>query len=175
MLIAHLPSGHLIGTLGERLAPKSAPAVMAAALAGTVAPDLDMLWFHFVDSRTHHHALPTHWPLAWLAAGAVALFLARAAAPRWLPAVAAFFAAVMVHMVLDIVAAPTRWLAPFSAREFELVRVPAAHGHWIVSFVLHWTFLIELAICFAALALWLTRRRSARSAASEPRQRSNAA
>lgn len=158
MLIAHLPSGYLVGALAERFAPPGAPVVMAAALVGSVAPDIDMIWFHLVDSRTHHHALPTHWPLAWAAAGALALVVARVAAPRWLPAVAAFFAAVMLHMVLDTVAAPTRWLAPFSAREFELFRVPETHGHWIASFVLHWTFLIELAIGLAAFALWLGRR-----------------
>ncbi len=43
---------------------------MAAALIDALIPDLDMLYFHFVDfGSTHHHMFVTHWPLAWLAIG----------------------------------------------------------------------------------------------------------
>ncbi|GLK76005.1 hypothetical protein GCM10008171_12590 [Methylopila jiangsuensis] len=65
----------------------------------------------------------------------------------------------LLHMALDSVAAPMTWLAPFSDATVELARVPAIHPNWIVSFLLHWTFLIELAICAVAAALWLARRR----------------
>lgn len=45
---------------------------MAAAMLGSVVPDLDMVYFHFVDGgRTHHHAYVTHWPLFWAAVGGI--------------------------------------------------------------------------------------------------------
>ena len=153
MLIAHLPSGYILATLARRrVGPK--PLMMAAALIGAIAPDLDMLYFHLVDGgKTHHHTFISHWPLFWLASGAVSLALGRWLAPRYLPALGMFFAAAMLHMVLDSIAAPIFWLMPFDATPIELVKVPAVYGNWVLSFVLHWTFLLEIAIC--AWAGWL--------------------
>ena len=124
------------------------------ATVGSVIPDLDMLYFHLVDGgHTHHHAYVTHWPLFWLAAAAFSLAIGRLLASTHLASIAVFFAAAMLHMVLDTVASPIMWLAPFDSHASELVTVPATYGNWVVSFVLHWTFALELLIC--ALALWL--------------------
>jgi len=68
-----------------------------------------------------------------------------------------FLAAILIHLMLDTIGGGIMWGAPFSDRLFELVTVPPNHGHWIVSFMLHWTFLAEIAIWSAALALWLRR------------------
>ena len=55
MLIAHLPSGYLVGAGLRRLWP-AAPGVMAAALAGSVLPDADVAYFLLIDGgRRHHH------------------------------------------------------------------------------------------------------------------------
>lgn len=135
---------------------------MIAALFGSVAPDLDMLYFHLIDGRqTHHHDYFTHWPLFWLAAGAALASLVYFLTRPFLPAVLTFTAAALLHMVLDTVATPLLWLMPFSDRAFELVTVPAAFSHWIISFMLHWTFALEITICLAALAMFLRRRRRA--------------
>jgi inner membrane protein len=133
---------------------------MAAAQAGSVFPDLDMLYFHLVDERrTHHHLYITHWPLFWLACGVVILPALRWLRPSYLFPAAAFFVAVMLHMVLDSVAAPLHWLMPFDGTAIELVTVPAVYSNWIWSFVLHWTFGLEIAICLAALWIALRRRK----------------
>lgn len=157
MLIAHLPSGYLVGAALRRLWP-AAPGVMAAALIGSVLPDVDVAYFLVIDGgRRHHHDYLTHWPLFWLASGAVALPLIRAFRRKWFPAAAAFFVGVMVHMALDTVASPIKWLAPFSDAATELVRVPGNYSHWLISFVLHWTFLLELAVCGLAWFVWRMR------------------
>ncbi len=159
MLIAHLPAGYILGTAARRRASSSA--VMAAALIRSVAPDFDVIYFYASGGRVHHHAYVTHWPLFWLVAAVLVLPFLKWLRPDWLATGFVFFAAAMLHMVMDTIAAPLLWLAPFSFHEFELVRVPATHVSWIVSFLLHWTFLLEISICLSALALFLMRRRRA--------------
>ena len=77
---------------------------------------------------------------------------------RWLPLALVFWAGTMLHMAMDTVAAPLHWLAPFSDVVMELVRIPKIHSNWIVSFVFHWTFLIEIAICLTAAVVFERRR-----------------
>lgn len=149
MLIAHLPAGYL---LADRMAtgPRRR-ALIATGLIASVLPDTDLLWFYLVNGRqTLHHDFIFHWPLLWLAL----------AAPLWLafrsarPFVAVALACLMLHMALDSVAGGIAWLAPFSNRTLTLVEVPATRDWWVWSFVLHWTFAIELAITLcAAVAL----------------------
>jgi len=157
MLIAHLPSGYILGRFAQKRR-RGTPGIMIAAPVGSVIPDIDMLYFHFVDGgRTHHHAYFTHWPLFWAATGLLALVLAKWRAPQHLAMVGAFFAAAMMHMVLDTVASPILWLMPFDPQKFEFVTVPATYRSWVMSFVLHWTFGLELLICAWALALGIRR------------------
>ncbi|TIQ16575.1 MAG: metal-dependent hydrolase [Mesorhizobium sp.] len=157
MLIAHLPAGYILGAFARNRWPGRS-GMMTAALLGSVVPDLDMVYFHFVDGgRTHHHAYVTHWPLFWAAAGLVALSVAKWRDPRYLAPVGAFFAAAMVHMILDSVASPIMWLMPFDRRALELVTDPATYRNWVMSFLLHWTFALELLICTWALALGIRR------------------
>lgn len=152
MLIAHLPSGYLLGrSLGAR------GPVMAAALTGAVAPDLDMLWFTFVDSSIHHHRFWPHIPAIWAGIALIALPVIATRRRHWLAAAATFFAAVLMHLILDTLTGGIMWLWPFSDHLFTLVTVPATHSHWILSFMLHWTFLAEIALCIAALMLFLRR------------------
>ncbi|TIL70163.1 MAG: metal-dependent hydrolase, partial [Mesorhizobium sp.] len=75
----------------------------------------------------------------------------------YLAPVGAFFAAAMIHMILDSVASPIMWLMPFDRRALELVTVPAMYRNWVMSFMLHWTFALELLICAWALVLGFRR------------------
>jgi inner membrane protein len=160
MLIAHLPSGYLLGALSQKLAKSQSRAIMAAALFGSVAPDLDMLYFHLIDGRrTHHHDYFTHWPLFWVAVGLVLVAIALVARKVSPSTVVAFSAGTLLHMVMDSVAAPIHWLMPFNSMTVELVTIPARYSNWIWSFVLHWTFLLEIAICLSALGLFVWRQR----------------
>ncbi|OHV88056.1 metal-dependent hydrolase [Mesorhizobium sp. ORS 3428] len=158
MLVALLPSGYILGRFARKRWEKASGAV-TAAMIGSVIPDIDMLYFHLVDAgRIHHHAYITHWPLFWASIGAAGLIVCSVLRIRHLPSVAVFFAGAMLHMVLDTIASPIMWLAPFDRHPFELVAVPARYGSWVLSFILHWTFALELLICLWALRLaWLRR------------------
>lgn len=150
MLIAHLPAGYIIGSFA-RMTVRPSGAIMARALVGGVAPDIDMAWFWLVDnSSIHHRTYPTHWPLFWAMIAATALPLVALLAPRWKGAATVFFVAVLSHMILDSVTAPMHWLMSFDDRAVELVPIPAVYSHWILSFVLHGTFALEIAICVLA-------------------------
>ncbi|EJC79909.1 hypothetical protein Rleg4DRAFT_1515 [Rhizobium leguminosarum bv. trifolii WSM2297] len=148
MLIAHLPAGYLLARVARQ---RFAAPGMAAALIGSVLPDFDMVYFCMTGGKVHHHDYISHWPLFWLALAGAVLPAIRPLAPRWFPTAVVFFAAVMLHMVMDTVAAPVLWLAPFDWTKIELATVPATHSNWVVSFMLHWTFGLELLICAAAV------------------------
>ena len=62
MFIAHLPAGYLLAKVG-----RTKGLLFIGILIGSWLPDLDMLWFYFVDERqnVHHHYI-THRPLVWV-------------------------------------------------------------------------------------------------------------
>ena len=116
-------------------------------MLGGVLPDLDLIWFYFVDNRAfHHHHYWVHIPAFWAMVALVTFPILRVFKPTWRRAAVAFFAAILVHMCLDSVAGGVKWLWPFSDAFFQLVTVPAAQSHWILNFVLHPVFLLEIAI-----------------------------
>jgi inner membrane protein len=156
VLTAHLPSGYVLA----RVLPPAIPALMPVALLGAVAPDFDMIWFYFVDDRAiHHHRYWVHIPVFWAAVAVVALPLAWWAG--WLRTACVFFAAVLMHLVLDTISGGIMWEAPASDHLFALVEVPAAYSHWVISFMLHWSFLAEVVVWLVAITLWLRQRRLA--------------
>ena len=152
MILAHLPSGYLTGrAFGIRQGP-----VMWAALAGSVFPDLDMFWFHFVDNgRVHHHYYWVHIPAFWACLAIVVLPVIRVFARRWMPTAIAFLCGVFVHLILDTLSGGIMWLWPAHRWLIHLIDVPATQNHWILSFLLHWSVLAELAIIAAAIFLFL--------------------
>lgn len=159
MIIAHLPSGYLLArALRHRRGP-----VMVAALIGSVLPDFDMLWFHFVDQSVHHHRFWPHIPAVWLVTSVTALPLVWRVCKDWFVVCLAVLAGVWLHLILDTWAGDILWLWPFSDRFFSLFTVPAAQSNWVLSFVLHWTFLAEIAIILAALIVYFSPERPARN------------
>ena len=159
MLIAHLPAGYLLGRVAQTVENKTGRALIASGMLGSFAPDFDMLYFHFVDHRqTPHHQYVTHWPLFWLLLSVVLAGVSFWRDQYRLSVVVTFCSGAMLHMVMDSVAAPIHWLAPFSPLIMELVTVPRIHPNWIVSFLLHWTFLIEIIICTLAVFMFARRR-----------------
>jgi inner membrane protein len=159
LFIGHLPAGYFATTpLLGRSTPRERRRLLLLGLAASVLPDLDLFYFYFVDERRHvHHSYLPHLPLAWAAAlGAAAVVLAvlRARRTAWL-ALAILGINVLLHLVLDTVAGGIRWLWPFSDVEISLTSVRARYHPWILNFVLHWTFALELALM--AAALWRLR------------------
>ena len=152
MLTAHLPSGYCLGRLsGWR------GRVLAAGMIGAVLPDIDLLFFYVIDDRAiHHHLYWVHIPAFWLVAAS--LVLPCVWRTTWRPVALAFFAAITMHLVLDSISGGILWTAPFSDKLWTVVTVPSTQSHWILSFVLHWTFLLELLIWATAGLLFLRKR-----------------
>jgi hypothetical protein len=158
VIVAHLPAGYL-------LARSFRGPAFAAALAGAVVPDLDMLAFHLIHERAfHHHHYWVHIPGFWALVGmATASVLWSIGAARHILVLLAFLAGVALHLVLDGLAGGIAWAWPLSGELHALVDVPARFDWWVWNFLLHWTFALELAICTAAGVAFLHDRR-ARSA-----------
>lgn len=153
MLTAHLPSGYC---LGKAKPLTGFPFLMM--LLGAVFPALDMLFFHFVDNGSiHHHRYWVHIPFFWIVAAAIVLPVVWKT--RFRSAALAFLAGNFLHLVLDSIGGGVMWGAPFSDRLWEFVTVPATQSHWILSFILHWTFLLEIAIWACAAYLMFGRTR----------------
>lgn len=158
MFIAHLPAGFLLTrALQRRL--KTAK-YLWIGLVASVFPDIDLLYFYFVDhQRTLHHEYWTHLPIFWAAIWLAVLLVNFFVKSRKVFLVSTIFLAnIFLHLILDSFAAGITWLYPFSRTSFALVTVPARYPFWIESFVFHWTFLVEIAIVVWALAMWLRER-----------------
>ncbi|MFT5631565.1 MAG: inner membrane protein [Gammaproteobacteria bacterium] len=142
MFIGHLPGGYLVARTLWRDTPR---AIMVAALIGSVLPDIDLLWFYFVDQRAvHHHEYITHRPAVWAALAAIGTVFHK-------PITLALGVGGLVHMALDSIAGAIAWGWPFSDVSRPLVVVPATHDHWVNSFLNHWTFQVEIALTLLAL------------------------
>lgn len=168
MFIAHLPAGYLATRLILHRQPVPEPLcrrLLALGMMASVLPDLDLLWFFFAsDRRQVHHAYLPHLPLAWIAlfaAAALVLWVRRASRMAWLTMLI-FSANILLHQVLDTTAGGIRWLWPFSDAEFAMSHVQARYEPWYLNFVLHWTFLLEVALLAAAMG-YAWRRRIRRS------------
>jgi inner membrane protein len=155
MLIAHLPAGYLTA----RAAGQRQGALLWAALLGAVFPDFDMIWFLFIDQGAiHHHKYWVHAPGFWLILGGLTLPFLRGTPRR---AALMFLAAVMGHLVLDSIRGGIMWLWPLSDDLYRLVTVQPTHSHWVLSFMAHWTFWLELAVIAVAGRLFIARRSAA--------------
>jgi len=164
VFIAHAPAGYLLGTRCAawlRDPPLTARAIILACIAGSLLPDIDLLYFYLVDGgHTHHHKYVTHWPIAWGAVLALAcawvLAYRRSKAALVLVLVAA---CALVHLVMDTVVGDIWWLAPFVDRPYVLFHVQPRFTPWWLNFVLHWSFMAELALTAWAIALYRRRAR----------------
>ena len=160
MFIAHLPGAYLtFRTLAPVTLPRTA---FIAGCLGGLAPDLDLLWFYLVDQRqTHHHGYFSHLPAFWLGLLVLAMLLHRHRASRLSTAWICSCLGALLHLALDTPIGEIAWGWPVSAQAGPLITVPARYPQWVLNFLIHWSFLIELALC-AAAALVFARSRLAR-------------
>ncbi len=162
MFIAHLPAGYLGACLLTRGSDSpSRRGIFLAFLIGSILPDLDMLYFYLIDQGRHlHHHYWTHLPVFWIAVLAVSVLASVLYRRRhWALLATALVGGVFLHLVLDTPFAGILWLYPWSERDFHWLTVPATRNWWVWSFVFHWSFLFEVAICVAAAVLFVVRRR----------------
>ena len=160
MIIGHLPAGYVLSKLGYshfRRHVGNYRTFMFWGLFGSMVPDLDMFYFHLVDHRhTHHHKYFSHYPIVWLALILVAalLCLSRGRREKFGAYALVFAFAGFCHLILDTIVGDIWWLAPFIDRPFALASVPAVYHPWWLNFILHWSFMLEVAIVIWAGWLW---------------------
>ena len=145
MFIAHLPAAYLV--------LKSAPFKLGATastafLIGSIAPDVDMAYFYLIDGRQHHHHdYLTHRPVLWYLVLLLGLCLSQT---RLGKSCLALGLGALLHLLLDSITGKIGWLWPVLGWTAPLVVVPATHDFWVVSFLSHWTFKVEVAITLIA-------------------------
>lgn len=155
MILAHLPAGYLV----SRAFKAQRGPILWAALIGAVLPDFDMFWFHLIDHASiHHHRYWVHAPGFWVIVAALVLPVIAKLWPDALKLAIVFFTSVLIHLILDTVGGGIMWVWPFSQQLYSLITVPAAHSHWVISFLLHWSFLAELSIVATALWFFFSRK-----------------
>lgn len=162
MIIAHAPSGYILATsIMRRIAsaPVTAKAVVAAGIVGALAPDFDMMYFHLIDNRqTHHHKYISHWPIVWLTLAATsALWFSYARQSKAAALLLVVCLGGVLHVALDSFVGDIWWFAPFIDQPYAMFTVPARFKPWWLSFILHWSFAVELAICIWALLTYRGR------------------
>jgi len=151
MFIAHLPAGYLLAhhlLKKNSTLPVSPRALTLTAMAGAIAPDLDMLYFYFIDhGQTHHHKYLSHWPILWIGLLSISVLAVGVMKRKPLPFLVLIFSlGGLLHMLLDSVVGDIWWLAPIVDQPYALFTVPARFQPWWLNFVLHWSFVIELLI-----------------------------
>ena len=152
MIIGHLPAGYLAA---KAVARSGASAAMFwGIMIGSVLPDIDLLWFFLIDSSVHHHHLITHRPVVWVALLIVAVLLRS-------PFFVGLGLGTLLHVILDTTLGEVAWFWPLSDTYVTFIEVQPTHDHWLKSFMVHWTFRVELALAAPAVfVLWLSRRQT---------------
>ena len=156
MFIAHIPAGFLATRALQKKHPLTPKWMMHLGLVCSVLPDIDLFYFYLIDGRhTSHHHYWTHLPLFWLTVFLPLFLLAKLKRHKlFFTTCVVIFTNIMLHMVLDSVAAELYWFYPFSNQAFNLFKVEAQYTYWVWNFILHWTFALEILIVIAAFFVW---------------------
>jgi inner membrane protein len=159
MFISHIPAGYIISRFLVRHVAVHGISIVAflrAGVVGALVPDFDMLYFYLVDHRQHHHhTYVTHYPVVWLFLLFVSLIWLFLARTKNHAACAAIFSLNgLAHISFDTIVGDIWWLAPWVDKPFALFTVPALYKPWWLSFLLHWSFALEIAVLLWALYLW---------------------
>jgi len=157
MFIAHMPAGYLLVTSISsklNLDQTTAKWVLVLSLLGSVLPDFDLLYFYLIDERQHsHHTYWSHMPAFWIIAFCSLSFLSYLLKSKFvLIASSALFFGTILHLILDTMAGGIYWFYPLTNTSYTMVSIQPKYNCWVLNFILHWTFAIEIAIVLAALA-----------------------
>lgn len=169
MLSAHIPSGYLIA---HHVPPANSPTfgMVGFVIAGSLLPDIDMIAFFLLDHGSFHHRhYWTHIPMFWLIVfamtlSALSLFESLVSLPSSHKYMTLFFGGILGHLLVDTFTGPVLWLYPLTTTPFELIEVPATRSHWVLSYILHWSFAAEIALWLGAawtFAVMQTKKRRA--------------
>ena len=164
MFIAHIPVGYLTTKFRLRrctdLSTKEYKVLLSLGLIASVFPDFDMIYFYLIDNRQHlHHSYWTHLPLYWVAITALGLLVAVVIKNRsFMLSFQIVSLGIFGHLLMDSMAGRIRWFAPFSKYGVALVDIPSKYGWWVLNYLLHWSFVIELLLAGIAVYVFKTKK-----------------
>lgn len=158
MILGHLPAGYVLSKLSYYRFYNfvdSYRTYLFWGIFGSVAPDLDMFYFHFIDHRhTNHHKYVSHYPIVWVTLIAISLFMSKFTRVRHGIYVAIFSLSGFVHIILDSIVGDVWWFAPYVDHPFSIATVTARYHPWWINFIIHWSFFLEIMIFIWALWIW---------------------
>lgn len=158
MIIGHLPAGYILSRLSYSRfyhIVDNYRAYLFWGIFGSIAPDLDMFYFHLIDHRqTNHHKYVSHYPIVWVTIIAISLFLTKITNCRRCIYASVFSISGFLHIVLDSIVGDIWALAPFVDQSFAMATVPARYHPWWINFILHWSFSFEIMVFIWALWIW---------------------
>lgn len=170
MFIGHLPAGYLVShvlikVIKIKPGSKSYRRLIWTGLIASVIPDFDLLYFYLIDNRqTLHHHYFTHAPYFWVCFFIFTILIAAMSRSRIMYAGSLFILAnTIMHLVLNTIVGKIRWGWPFFREDTVLFTVPAVYDWWVWNFVLHWTFLFEVAVVLLATLVFLASTRTGAS------------
>jgi inner membrane protein len=161
MLIAHAPAGYIVHRTFNKV--RNEPiSFLKYGLFFSLWPDLDLIYFYFIDKKsTFHHLYFTHLPIVLLGCFLLVIPLKHLKAFQKIKSYYYLFLVQwFIHLILDTFTGGIAWLYPLNNEVFTLITVPEVYFHWIISFVLHWSFMIELVIVFVAVRLAVKIKRN---------------
>lgn len=161
MFIAHLPAGLLLtqvlikGASSTELSKSQYVFLLFAGLTGSILPDFDLLYYLLIDNQQHwHHDYWTHMPYYWTCLFLFALVYCKMIQANRLvfSALLILYLNVILHLVLDTLVGGIYWLYPMNDTYLSLVEIRPRFDWWVLNFVLHWTFALELTIIILAVS-----------------------
>ena len=155
MITAHLPSGYVLSHMAGW--QKS---VAVAAIVGAGFPDIDLLWYFYVDNTSiHHHRYWVHAPAFALGAGALLVLALHPFAPRLRAVGIAFAAGWFLHICLDGLVGEIMWLWPINDTLYAMIDQPPSGGQLVSARLLQWSFFLELPIWASAIYFFFSKGR----------------
>lgn len=152
MLIAHLPAGYICQRFFKNRL------MQIGILIGSILPDIDLIYFYTFGKRAilHHHYV-THMPIFWLCVTMLGIGFSFLIHKKYATVFIGLLIGTSLHVFLDTVTGHVQWFQPFSEKELRFFDVNNKYAHWILNFIFHWTFLIEITITLIA-GFFLLRR-----------------
>ena len=149
-----MPAGYIVSKIQDK---KAKPSYVVCSIIFSIWSDLDLFYYYFFDKTgAFHHTYFTHLPIIALS-GFFIMFplihlqrLKRFSSYYWI-----FYINWGLHMICDTLTGGILWLYPFSNRLFTIISIPPISRSWIVSFVFHWSFIIELMIVVWAAVIFI--------------------
>lgn len=166
MFLAHLPSGYIAAKFFEKkfLNNISKKWLYFWVLLGSIAPDLDIFYFYFIDHKQHnHHSYWSHYPILWFPLLIICYFLYQSKKLKHhqntLLYATLFSFMGCVHLILDSIGGGIWWLAPFKNKAYSIFSTNGQYDIWWFYLIFSKVFIIELLITAFALFLWRKDKR----------------